>query len=202
MKTQSLRERLRESTSTAILDAAEAVGAVDGLAGMTLQAVAQRAGIAVGTIYNYFDDRSELIAALFARRREEFVKAMDASAKAHAREGFDGQLEALVRVVLHFFDSRRAFLRLALEAHDEPSVIKKADDTSRRATMNQLTAHAERVVRVGTKEKRLRDDGAHLFATALVAVLKGVLFARAEAETKLEAETEAIVQLFLHGVAR
>jgi AcrR family transcriptional regulator len=201
MRTQSLRERLRESTSAAILDAAEAVGAADGLGGLTLQAVAQRAGIAVGTIYNYFDDRRELIEALFSRRREELFTAMDQTAKGHAGERFEAQLDAFVRVVLKFFDSRRAYLRLALEAADSEPALGKGGER-RRAAMTQLTAHAERVLKVGAKEKRVREDGAHLHAVALVGMLKGVLYAHVASETTLESETAAIVGIFLHGVAK
>jgi AcrR family transcriptional regulator len=203
MRTQSLRERLRESTWMAIVDAAEAVGATDGLAATSLQSIAQKAGIAVGTIYNYFADRNELIEALFTRRREEFIKAVDAAMKAQVKGSFEAQLEAFVRAVLKYFDHRRAFLRLALEVADpgSPSGMK-GTDAKRRPTTVQLRKHAERIVRVGTKEKRLRSDGEQLFAAVLVSILKGVLFERAAEEASLESETAVVVSLFLHGVAR
>src|SRR5262245_22516924 len=111
-----LRARLRESTWTAILDAAEVVAAADGLPAASLQAIAQEAGTAVGTIYNYFDDRNQLIDELFARRKEELTKVVELAAKRHAGASFEEQLDAFVRAVLRYFDGRREFLRIALES--------------------------------------------------------------------------------------
>ena len=68
-----LRTRLREFTADAILEAAEEVFAQSGLeAGM--DAIAQRAGLAVGTLYNHFRDRDALVDALFEARSSAFVQ--------------------------------------------------------------------------------------------------------------------------------
>jgi TetR/AcrR family transcriptional repressor of nem operon len=54
----------------AILDAAASLLAANGLAGTSVDAVAQRAGIAKGTVYLYFESRSDLLAALRSRYAE------------------------------------------------------------------------------------------------------------------------------------
>src|SRR5438445_13621568 len=115
MTAHSLRARFKVTVTGAILDAAEELAAEVGVPGTNLQAVAKRAGVAVGTIYNHFEDRSELFAELFARRREELLETLDAATKTVARAGFEAQLEAHVRTVFSYFDTRRAFLRLALD---------------------------------------------------------------------------------------
>ncbi len=51
-----------------ILDAAYRVIARDGLAAATTRAVAEEAGIGAGTLYNYFDDRLQLLARSIFRR--------------------------------------------------------------------------------------------------------------------------------------
>ena len=51
----------------AILDAAASLLAAHGLAGTSVDAVAQQAGIAKGTVYLYFASRSDLLAALRSR---------------------------------------------------------------------------------------------------------------------------------------
>jgi AcrR family transcriptional regulator len=201
MRTQTLRERLRESTSAAILDAAEEVAAKEGLAGASLQAIAHAAGIAVGTIYNYFDDRQKLIDALFTRRKEELYEAIDDAAKKHAKGSFEVQLDAFVRAAFTHFDARRRFLRIALSADHKPLLVK-GEDGRKRPAMQQLWDRAERIVRVGMREKRLREEGADLFATVLSSILRGVLVSRIEDETPLTAQTERVVSLFLHGAAR
>ena len=125
--------------------------------GTNLQAVAKRAGVAVGTIYNHFEDRSELFAELFARRRQELLETLDAATKKVAGSGFDAQLEAYVSTVFSYFDTRRAFLRVALDGQThKPPPVRKGGEAHN--SMEQLTLRAERIVRVGVKEKRLRAD--------------------------------------------
>src|SRR6185312_13222900 len=51
-----LRRKLRTKVVATILDAAEQVALEAGLGGMTIGAVAERAGVAVGTLYNYFSN--------------------------------------------------------------------------------------------------------------------------------------------------
>ena len=66
-----LRERFREETRRALLAAAEQTLARDGLANARMETIAQAAGVAVGTVYNYFSDREQLISALLELRRSE-----------------------------------------------------------------------------------------------------------------------------------
>ena len=195
MTSQPLRDRLRASTASAILDATEAIAATEGLHGTSLQVVAERAGVAVGTIYNYFHDRDNLFEELLARRREELFKSIEAAAKRHSSARFEARLEAFVRAIFLFFDVRRDFLRVALQP-------EQTGDRKRRPTMEQLLAHAERIVRVGVRERRLRDEDVPLLANVLVSVVRGVLHAHADRDVPLASETDAVVALFLHGAAR
>lgn len=55
-----------------ILEAARAAFADEGLA-VTLDEIADRAGVGVGTVYRRFPDKEHLIDALFEHRMEEFV---------------------------------------------------------------------------------------------------------------------------------
>jgi AcrR family transcriptional regulator len=194
MTSQPLRQRLRASTSAAILDAAEAIAATEGLLGTSLLAVAQRAGVAVGTIYNYFDDRDHLFEELLARRRAELFKAIETAALGRSGARFEPQLRAFVRAIFLFFDVRRDFLRLALQP-------EQAADRKRRPTMEQLLAHAERIIRVGVRERRLRDEDTRVMASVLVSILRGVLDARAGRDAPLASQTETVMALFLHGAA-
>jgi AcrR family transcriptional regulator len=202
MKSQSLRERFRETTSNAILAAAETVAARDGLADTSLQAIADEAGVAVGTIYNYFDDRQELFDELFTRRREELFEAVDGAAKAHSRARFDEQLSSFVRAVLQHFDVRRRFLRLALEADRLRPLVVEGHDGRKRPAMQQLLERAERVVRIGVREKRLRADAADLSALLLVSFVRGLLIAKLDDPAPFASQADRVVSLFLEGVAR
>ncbi|HXX68336.1 MAG TPA: TetR/AcrR family transcriptional regulator [Polyangiaceae bacterium] len=200
MKVHLLRHQLRETTWRAILDAAEDVAAAEGASRASLQAIAERAGVAVGTIYNHFHDKEELLQELFTRRREELYAQIDRTTKAHGREPFARQLEAFVAAVFEYFDSRRAFLRLSVES-EKPAVVK-GKDGRRRPAMRQLQDRAERIVRIGLREKCLRGGNASLLAAVLVSIVRGVLVLLAHGDQPFVSETQRVVSLFLHGAGR
>jgi TetR/AcrR family transcriptional repressor of nem operon len=83
-----------------ILDAAEAVLVDRGLASATIADVAERAGVAKGTVYLYFDSRAELLAALRARHIDHFKAALEQALEGPAR--FD-PAKRLDRFVDRFF---------------------------------------------------------------------------------------------------
>ncbi len=68
-----------EQTVASILEAAARVLETKGLAGLNTNAVALRAGVSIGSLYQYFPGKDALIVALSLRERAEFVEeAMDA----------------------------------------------------------------------------------------------------------------------------
>jgi AcrR family transcriptional regulator len=195
MTAHSLRARFKATITEEILDAAEELAADEGVAGTNLQAV-----VAVGTIYNHFADRSELFVALFQRRREELLGTLDTATKNATGAGFDVQLEAFVSTVLSYFDTRRAFLRLALDGQAKPPPVRKKGKGA--YAMEPLTVRAERIVRVGVKEKRIRTDAADLAPHFLTAAIRAVLIARVDEPKPLAGETKRVIALFLLGTAR
>lgn len=68
MSVRERKERERLARRTAILAAAATVFAAHGLEGATVEMVARRAEVAVGTIYLYFCSRDDLFLSLMAER--------------------------------------------------------------------------------------------------------------------------------------
>lgn len=60
-----------------IRDAARVILRRDGLAGMTMRAVAKEAGVAPGTVYSYFPSKDALYADLYAERIEQLGRDLD-----------------------------------------------------------------------------------------------------------------------------
>ena len=56
-----LRDRMREATIQALLAAAEKTLVTDGIQAAKIETIAAAAGVAVGTVYNYFEDRDHLL---------------------------------------------------------------------------------------------------------------------------------------------
>ncbi len=60
-RSPSLRERRRRETAELILDAVLDLMAEAGLDGLTMEAVAERVGVSLRTVYRYFPDRASLL---------------------------------------------------------------------------------------------------------------------------------------------
>jgi len=61
---QSPRHRARTMFREAILEAAEEELAASGFHGARIQDIAKRAGVAVGTFYNHFETKEDVLLAL------------------------------------------------------------------------------------------------------------------------------------------
>ena len=104
----SLKAQTRQLYRDRIIDSAEQVFVKRGLAGTRMQDVAAEAGLATGTLYNYFANRDALLSSLLERRLDQLVaevRAADAAVKsALPRE----RLMAVVRASFQHFEAHRA----------------------------------------------------------------------------------------------
>ena len=72
----------------------------EGIGGVNIRALAQRAGVAAGTVYNYFSGKEEILLALTEEYWEEALEEMEEAVPAN--QDFPGQLEG----ILHFLRER------------------------------------------------------------------------------------------------
>jgi AcrR family transcriptional regulator len=84
MNTQSLSQRLAALRRDHILDAATRVFATRGFNGATIRDIAHAAGVADGTIYNYFDNKDALLFAILDRLNETERRERDLTRPAGA----------------------------------------------------------------------------------------------------------------------
>ncbi|WP_260255767.1 TetR/AcrR family transcriptional regulator [Streptomyces sp. 840.1] len=109
------------ATLARVLQAAEDMASSVGLDEMTITGVAERAGVAVGTIYRRFEDREQLINALTERmldRREEYV----AERLRAADPSLSGVMDAYAHALLQSFaDSSSLFTELLRARGAKPS---------------------------------------------------------------------------------
>ena len=66
----TLRERRRQETAELIVDAVMRLLADAGVDGLTMEAVAERVGVSLRTVYRYFPDRASLLTAALARHNQ------------------------------------------------------------------------------------------------------------------------------------
>lgn len=77
--TDSIQEQLIAARRNQILDAATKVFAAKGFHPTTIKDIAREAGIADGTIYNYFENKTALMLGIFNRMNESDRREVDLS---------------------------------------------------------------------------------------------------------------------------
>lgn len=197
-RSSPLRAQFRAATTNALLEAAEDVAADDGVEAASLTAIAARAGVAVGTVYNYFADRDALMRSLFAQRRAELVAAVDSAVATSEGKPFAAQIAAFVGGVLAFFDERRAFLRIVVDAEH----VRPPSRNRKKPALVHVQERAARLVARGVRGGALRREHADLHAEILVGMVRAVCVARAHDPRPLVTRADAIVTLFFEGAAR
>ncbi len=153
----------------AILHAARDAAAESGMAAVQVAPVAQRAGIATGTVYRYFPSKSDLVGALVAAISEREIGAVRKAGKAAP-----GPLSALAASIATFAARAMRNRRLAWAVIAEPvdAEVEAVRIDYRRALAEELRTRIEAAMLAGY----LPAQDTSLAAAALVgAMLEGLL---------------------------
>jgi AcrR family transcriptional regulator len=190
-----LRERLRDETSRAILDAAEEVLSQDGL-GARMERIAERAGVAVGTLYNHFQDRKALVEALSCSRKESFFARLDRAAREGEGRPMREQLRALLGAVAEHSQAHGRYLSMLVQAGEGPAAHP------RNSFLLDFQQRADALVARGIASGELRDDAARVFGLALIGMVRVANVRVLEGGATWEELTEPLIDLFLQGARR
>ena len=98
-----------------MLEAAARILDKHGLAGLTTNRVAEVAGVSIGTVYQYFNDKSELLDALAEREVKALSDAVLAALTGPAPTEAGGRVRAIVRAVLAAYGGRTGVHRLLVD---------------------------------------------------------------------------------------
>lgn len=99
MPRPALTDEQRRATRRRIRDAAARLHAQVGLSGVSARAVAEQAGVSVGTLYSYFDSLSELLQSLWRAPAARLIAELEgvSAATTHPADGLRALLETYVR---------------------------------------------------------------------------------------------------------
>ena len=196
MKTKE--EVLQEFRIQAIRAAAGRVVAEKGIEGATMEAIAEAAGIAKGTLYLYFKNREDLLERTADYGFEILLREVEEALRTDGT--FRRQLRALAWKIIEFFEAHRDFLRLYRGVHEEQG---RCDERHRHPIyqryLGQLTAWittaAARGEVVGGDPQRI--------AAVISETIHAILLLRLHGEERPSAEAEAdwLAALLLDGIA-
>lgn len=206
----NLRDRLRESTRDAILEAAASAFNTGGAGAVRMEDIAAGAGIAVGTLYNYFRDRQTLVATLLRSRTQLLLDALDAAAAGqHADQLADrpsgahvtAELRQFVATLVAHWDANRVLLTLMME--DLLQSGADATAMNRQHTVaTQLLARAQKLMARGIESGVLHPADTGVYAAMLLGMVRGVVVTSVvRGETGFAHQSDQIVRVFLRGAA-
>lgn len=197
--TPSLRDRFKTATRDAILEAAASVFARDGAAHVRIEDIAARAGIAVGTLYNYFRDRSALVGALLELRTAALLDSLEIAVRANAP--FEQRLARFVEALADHFEANRPLLSILLE--EERIHGQDARTASRRhSVLRQVLTLAEQLLAEGVRASALRKGDPTVYAALLVGMVRGMVSSALTGHARLGDAAPEIVGIFLNGAGR
>jgi AcrR family transcriptional regulator len=203
LATPTLRERIRETTTAAILAAAEEVFAAQGLHAAHMGDIAARAGVAVGTLYNHFKDRESLLAGLLDARRAALLGRIDEALHRKGEATFRDRLRALLVVMLDHAELHQKFFHILMQGEvgryqaTFPSVCNMPADT-----MKEIFGRVDRLMKQGLRGGDLRAEASDLAAVLFMGMVRAMAIRNVVLQTTTEsvAQTDRLLDSFLHGV--
>jgi AcrR family transcriptional regulator len=199
-KVQSLRERQREQTAAAILDAAEELFADKGLVNAHMNDIASRVGVAVGTLYNHFKDRDSLLTALVQTRRAELIARLDAFLDRPSSGSFRDDLTGFVREMGAFFEEHKRYhiilhrMEWGLHQDTFPSTAACAPEMKK-----ELILRLDKLIRRGVKQKALRPALADYYAYLLMGTLRSIRLYNVDHGVDDQWPLDELVRFFMEG---
>jgi AcrR family transcriptional regulator len=162
-RTENIERRLA-ARHAAIIDAVGQVASEGGMAAVQIGAVAQRAGIAAGTVYRYFPGKIDLVAALLAEIADREIGALR-----RAADVAPGPLSALSAAIMTFGTRALRSRRLSFAATAEP--VDAELDVARIGFRKALATEFSARIAAAMAGKHLPEQDVALAAAALVGLL-------------------------------
>lgn len=162
-RTENVARRLA-ARRAAIIAAARHAASEGGMAAVQIAPVAQRAGVAAGTVYRYFPGKTDLVAAVIAEISEREIAVSRRAAAAAP-----GPLSALAAAIMTFAERALRHRRLAFAVIAEP--IDAELDGVRLSFRRALAGEFASLIAAAVADKHLPEQDAALSAAALLGLL-------------------------------
>jgi AcrR family transcriptional regulator len=199
---QKRKERITKARQMQIMDAALSVFSSKGFGESTVASIAEAAGIGVGTIYNYYKDKHDLLISLVAQNliSEDLVKILD---NIPAR-GNEELIQSLLEERLAFgLENAQKILFLFFEIQRDPRLRRQYVTQVVGPLLNKIEKYIVSQVNSGS----FREVDAKVIARTMAASIIGnMLLYRLEQrdspfkKTRIKELAEELRKLFIYGL--
>jgi len=170
MKLHSERREMKEDKRELIREAAIQVFSEKGYHEARADEIAQAAGVAVGTIYNYFENKEDILFDIFATEfaeRRRFYEELRASGLPVVE-----QIRRILEEHFSRLDKRRALMQVLLRERFEPGRELKTELTQ---LYREMVGYVEELVHQGIEEGWLRRCNPKIIAHAIFGTVESVI---------------------------
>jgi AcrR family transcriptional regulator len=175
----------------AIFDATIQVLLDEGIERLTTTRVADRAGVSVGTLYQYFPNKEALLAALLERHLLKVVEAVEQVAVHSKRLPISDVMEALMQA---FFDAKFAEPATSRALY---ALVSRLDGLELVARMTQRTqiALCEMLASVSDYQFSEISSISYVLATSIISPVQGLLTSHADASAVKAVQNQLTLML-------
>lgn len=143
MQGSGLMRRKDDTLRGTLLDCARGIADSEGIGSINIRSIARRAGVATGTVYNYFSGKDELLLALTEEYWRQTLSDIRTSITA---DSFCGQLEEIFYLLRERIDDSAGKLMGSLGNSEEAGLQRMAAmHTALEKALIQRMEHDERI---------------------------------------------------------
>jgi AcrR family transcriptional regulator len=200
----SRRDEARLLFRNAILEAAEQVFSERGFHAARIQDIAKRARVGVGTVYNHFEQKEDVLRALLDDRTEEMLALLAAHRGDPIR--FSERLHVRIERLLAYVEQHRGWFLILLSFGIAPQM---PDETARELAgksikrIQRMRAAFRDIVEEGIASGDLEEMDPADLAAFLGGTIRAMTYRMLlEGKGPLVAQAALIARLFLHGAGR
>jgi AcrR family transcriptional regulator len=200
-KTNGLRDKLKETTRKAILEAAADILMSDSI-NFRMEEVAKLAGVAIGTLYNYFSDRQALINTIIEDRR--MVADVHISQILEKTSGLhiSARLNAFFSDLFNFLERHSILARHYLHIHhtvQQKEIVVNSSD--QKTMMYILEEYIAEMLQTAMERKEISQEYMDTLSLLISCFVRGIFAKSAEGQQiKVKSATSKfLTRLFLTG---
>ena len=184
-----------------ILEEAERIFAAKGFHAATMAEIAQGAGFAIGTLYQFFPGKESLYASMVIEKLQRMYQEIRDAVQ--AKEDTLAKVEALVKAYFLFAQNNADFCTFFVRSDGAtlPDVSTALREQMIKAYLGQIQ-FIEIVIGKGIEEGIFHPEKARDYAFALSGIIRGIIFdwLVTDQQGSLTGKTGMVTDIFLSGI--
>lgn len=193
----NLREKFKETTREAIIDAAISL-IISQSSEVRMEDIADKAGVAIGTLYNYFANRQMLIDTIIEKRRAMAENSIRQSLSKTEGLHISARLENLFQTLISFLERHRTVTHHSLQAKEI-----NENNPGQKSLMNMLNDYVSEILETALERKEIRADYMDVYPLVISSYLRSIFTKLGEGQDELFRRDLArkMAELFLIGAS-